>query len=612
MGKGRRKAPNTLVAVQAPTDSVAIHVPGSEVRAGLATMEYLLVATLLVAMGLVRFGSSLGLPFIGDDYVFLDLTRHRGLLEVLMERHTHFGWYRPWSREIHFWVLGQLAGLSVPIYRATNIALWCLAILLYYAIVRRLAGPQRAAVAALGVASLALWGATVLWISGCQDLWMLVFGLGAVLAFMTRKTVVACGLYVLALLSKETAAVIPALLTLQSALYSPAPLRTHAKRLGPFYLLTAFWLVWHPVLLGRVLGPQPAVPELTERPSLIGTLLKNVLALINLDVWPRPVEIALQDVVLTVVACALAIVFVAMVLRKVDGGEVVRGEQDASLRRGWFGAGWAVLGWLPMLSPSVGWHAYYGCLGAMGAWLGITLVPIRNSRIVAAGMVVLTCLGAAHGKTMSWDWGNEWYQRRAGALLRDIQADLMRQHPSLPRHSRVFLSHIPNNIGLVAGSSAALRIWYDDPTLRAGFLSYYRPRHPDEPTGKDYFFRLDTLSGMIEIREPVTDLAQELTWNPAWERDHQDLALVYLGARDFERAAAEFDVIARLPRRVDALVMGAVCHRLAGDSTSAARNVALAAVRLACPRDSIEAWAGNLSRQLPPRLPPPPEGSGFD
>src|SRR5262249_59783431 len=125
------------------------------------------------------------------------------------------------------------------------------------------------------------------------------------------------------------------------------------------------------------------------------------------------------------------------------------------------------------------------CMGALGAWLGISLWLSRSPRIAATALVVLALLRGADAKTLTWDWGDEWYQRRAGNLLAAIRAELLRQRPVLPSHSRLFFGHIPNNIGLVAGESPAVRVWYRDTTLHAGFYSMYRPRTAAETPGPD-------------------------------------------------------------------------------------------------------------------------------
>jgi hypothetical protein len=59
---------------------------------------------------------------------------------------------------------------------------------MYAAIVRRIASRRIATIATLGVASLALWGTPLIWISGGQDLWMLCFSMASMLLFITGRT----------------------------------------------------------------------------------------------------------------------------------------------------------------------------------------------------------------------------------------------------------------------------------------------------------------------------------------------------------------------------------------------------------------------------------------
>src|SRR5207247_5543938 len=115
--------------------------------------------------------------------------------------------YRPWSRELHYWTLQRLAGARETAFHLTSFSLWITALALYYAYARRLSRSV-AAVALLGVAGLAAWGVLVLWIAGAQDLWMLVFALGSLLALASGKRTGSAVLYAAALLSKETAAVV--------------------------------------------------------------------------------------------------------------------------------------------------------------------------------------------------------------------------------------------------------------------------------------------------------------------------------------------------------------------------------------------------------------------
>src|SRR3989442_1202359 len=82
-------------------------------------------------------------------------------------------------------------------------------VLLSFVLVGGLAGRAAAAVATAGVAALAAWGVLLIWAAGSQDLWMLVFGLATMLAFVRSRRGWAVVFQGLALISKETSAVLP-------------------------------------------------------------------------------------------------------------------------------------------------------------------------------------------------------------------------------------------------------------------------------------------------------------------------------------------------------------------------------------------------------------------
>jgi hypothetical protein len=181
-----------------------------------------------------------------------------------------------------------------------------------------------------------------------------------------------------------------------------------------------------------------------------------------------------------------------------------------------------------------------------------------------------------------------------------IQTQLMVRHPTLPAHARVFFGHIPNNIGLVAGSSPALRVWYRDSTLQAGFYSYYRPREATAPPGPDLFFHFDSMTGIHEVLLGQEDAVREVRLQPNWESNHEMLAMTLLRSGDFLRAAEEFEKIAQLPSRSDALMFAAVSREAAGDSVRAQRLMSAAGVRTGASPAAIAAWEQRLRATLPP------------
>ena len=107
-------------------------------QAGLRYAHALALACLL-GFALVVYGPALDLPFLGDDYVFLDKTRFARFTELWSFANTNFGWYRPWSRELHFWVLQRLVGAHELAFRTVSVMLWLWGLLAYMSLVREFA-----------------------------------------------------------------------------------------------------------------------------------------------------------------------------------------------------------------------------------------------------------------------------------------------------------------------------------------------------------------------------------------------------------------------------------------------------------------------------------------
>jgi hypothetical protein len=190
---------------------------------GWLTLAVLAVA--LVLFAIVAYGRNLRLTFVGDDYVFLERVLREPLSAVASRANVDFGWYRPWSRDFHFWVLTRILHLSSLGFRIVAIGLWATALTLYFSISSEIVPQIAATIATFGAATLALWGTPLLWISGSQDLWMLVFALAALKLHARRHSMLAGIAVGLALLSKETAAMIPLLLLAWSLVIErlPAP-----------------------------------------------------------------------------------------------------------------------------------------------------------------------------------------------------------------------------------------------------------------------------------------------------------------------------------------------------------------------------------------------------
>lgn len=541
----------------------------------------------ILCFSAITYGPDIAMPFVGDDYVFLDETRHRAFVELWAFENTAFRWYRPWSREVHFWALQHLVGLAPAGFRVAGLLLWAGAMALYMSLLRRMIPTSAAALAVIGVASLALWGTPLLWISGSQDLWMLVFSLLFLLLTSHRRDFVATAALSLALLSKETAGVLPLLGCAYIRMVQGASWTSAARRSAPAFGVTALWAMLHPALRNRILSPTPSDPESLHRPSHLLIGLKNVLATVNLSMLPKPSEVSAADVMRALIGAAVLCIGAWLVLRE---GESREAERLQPPRNGAvaFLATWSVIGWLPSHIPSIGWHAYYGCLGALGAWGLLALWLSRHRGLGIALLAGLTLLRAADAKTLTWDWGNEWYQRRAGSFLTAVEGRLKALHPTIQPHTRVFFGRLPNNIGLVAGQSAAVRVWYDDPTVTADFVSKYSRR---SRPGVDLFFRFDTLRVLVEVKAGPSDSLEGFSENAEWESDHTKLAVLFLEAGEPARAADEFVKVSRLETAVQSTLYAAVSCKLAGEGSRSDSLLNAFARRAGLARTTVDSLA---------------------
>ncbi|HEY6196736.1 MAG TPA: hypothetical protein VI504_17040 [Candidatus Eisenbacteria bacterium] len=541
----------------------------------------------------------LNISFLGDDYVFLDKTRAARFADLWSFRNTDFGWYRPWSREVHFWFMQRLVGTHEVGFRLASVLLWLCALGAYGAYIRTFASRRTAWIATLGSAALALWVAPLLWISGSQDLWMAALGMLALWLFARGRTVWALLPYALALLSKETAAVLPVIAFGYAWLVMENPPVKAFQRVLPWLLLTVVWLCVHPALIHRLTAPGSTAGE--PHPAAPTLVLHTLLSVVNANWLGQPLDAVAFNPLRTGAATLLLLAGVLLALPAPAAGPSADSTNAEMARCVRFGAWWSVAGWLPLLHPSIGWHPYYGCIGALGAWLVLGGWLARRASLVVPAILALGLLHGVSGAARSWDWGSEWYQRRAGNLLGVIRDQLRQQHPTLPAHSRLFFGSIPNNIGLVAGQSPAVRVWYGDTTLEAGFYSYYAPRSSGRPAGPDLFFLFDSTSGLREVHLGPEDVTRAVREQPDWQTNHESLAMLLLSHGDPLGAAGEFEKLASLPRRSDALMYAAVCREIAGERARADSLYALFGQRTGGTRAQIEEYSARLRASVPGR-----------
>jgi hypothetical protein len=560
-----------------------------------------LPATLLLLLVFLatQYPHAFSLTFVNDDYFLLDGTRFASFSSLWKRHDLIFGWYRPWSRELHYWALQHVFGAWEPPYHVFSFALWLSVMGIYFAWVRRVAGQDAAAIATAGLASLALWGTPLSWVAGAQDLWVLFFALIFLHLLARDRPYWATQPLALALLSKESADVLPALAVAYLVLVERRGTRESVLRTLHLWLLALTWALTHPLLWARFFGPLRTSLETTQRPSPGAIVIKTLLAQVNLDAWPHPDGYTRRALVQGAVGAVLLAVMVWLAATRARRDEAPQRPGRVML----LGLVWALAGWSILLMPSIGWHAYYGVMGSLGAWLVLGTWLSRWPRRAIVVVALLAMLRATQAYTLSWDWGSGWYLHRAADILGAIRQEILRQHPSFPPASRVYFAHIPNNIGLLAGNGPSLRVWYRDSTLRGFYYSQYAPRE-DGLDRRDFFFRFDSTAGMIEVHKGPEDVERAQRDNSAWEHDHEGLADLFLWAWDLPAAAAEYGKLGSLPWGTPELIRAGVCYRLMRDTVRAESCCAIVAGRMGysldAVRDSTNWLAGQIVRQLRP------------
>ncbi len=540
--------------------------------------------TLIAAAGLLLWGDALGLPFLYDDWTILARVQFARFWDLLSTHDLPWGWYRPWSRELHFWALLWTAGETPLAFHLANLALWIAVLWLYLLLARRAAGDAAAATATAGVATLSMWSGAMMWGAGAQELWMLLFALLFLHAFARDSRWAALALAG-ALLSKETAAVLPLIAVAWAFAIDRETWLGALRRLAPSLGVTGLWAALHPTFLPRLLKLSSAgdVAQV-ERMAPLDKLAGALLSLVNLHPFPAPDGAAWGLMVAPLFAVAVLITLVTIGTNAESApapSHEVEPSRGSGIR---FGLAWAAFGAAPFLVPSVDWQPYYGLLAASGVWLALGAV-LASSRAALAVIAVVGALGAFQHATPSDGYTAPYAMRRAAEMGGRLRAELLRVRPDVPPRSRLWFAYVPTGIGLGHDwFSRAFEVWYRDSTVRGAFYSAYWPRDARGGTGTvsggavqqalfhDYFFRYDSLArGWIEVSPGEPDSTARAD-NVRWREDHRELASLFARAEEWQRAAAEYErLFAAYPESVSFAMDAAVSYEVAGDSASAAR-----------------------------------------
>ena len=425
------------------------------------------------------------------------------------------------------------------------------------------------------------------------------------MAWRSERVGLAALAYALALASKETAAPVLLLFIALDRWVTRRPWQETLMRLLPALGVAVLWMFAHPLLLGRLWTPAPV--SVLPSPAGIAPWLaiwKSGLAAFSLDVWPQPDGGWLAVWWDGLRGALLLIIFVELLARPDARPSDMLGGTRAARLRGTlpFALAWWACGTLPALLPGLGWHAYYAQFAALGVWLAVGRVLARQTAMAMGVLGVIGFLGAGRSATSSLDWGEAMYQRRAGAFVSQIKERLLGAYPRMEPHARMWFVRLPNNVGFLAGDGPAVRVWYRDPTLQAGYYSAYAPRAANEPAGPDHFFRVDEGGQFLEVkRGDTTDVIVRtipadvagMKGNPRWQTDHLSLASALVTGKDWRGAAAEYRRLAiAFPDSSGYAFDAATAYMQAGDSAAGYEWLREAARRPGASPELVDAMKG--------------------
>ena len=478
---------------------------------------------LIVAGALWLYRGALGSGFFADDYLFLDQVRGHSLLAALRLPDPLSNFYRPVSRQLYFWVVAGLTHESPGAFHVGNLFLLLVAIVLLFAIARRLAG-DRAGLVAAGLLALHYTAdVPVRWACGSQELLAVVGAMGALLLHLSGRRVWAGVAMLLAALSKEVILLMP-LIAVVADRRPGERWAAAARRAWPLGAAVAAWaLVWLLMPHTRVAQGTEVEFDFVNSPLAAFAHLPRVLLGFE---WRQGEFGRLPNVLPPLIPLAAVLVAIAWTwgwsatgaASVLPGGagdaarfaaEAGRGRRrdrrswaprragaaDATEARpgrpGWrvphavlVGLVWAGVATLPVAAVAILWSAYYYLFAICGLALAIGALLAR--RHVAWTLVVLVVLawGSASARSLGEfavardPWTpqshiNRHYIERSNRIVARYLGSLRRAYPRFERGSTLFFGGLMANVAFQRADGPLIRWAYRDSSLHAYYLNMF-------------------------------------------------------------------------------------------------------------------------------------------
>lgn len=578
-----------------------------------------LPALLFAAGATALYAGALGTGFLNDDFLFLEDAR-RGFGSPLAGGLANY--FRPLSRQLWFGSLAAIAGPNALAFHVANFALFLGAAALLRDLLRAFAPPRGAWLALAAFAVLPFQRVNLTWVSCCQDLLALLGTLGALALFRRGRDRLALLAWLGAVLSKESALPLPALLFVWSWRIDGAPARTALRRVAPFALPALVWLAGEVAL--RAAAPAPATLRFgpLEFVAAWAHLVQSVTGFDN----PHGLAEAFWRVAPTAGLLGALAAFVALAWFVTGSAGNPGPAPPAAPRATEFGLAWLALFALPVGPVVHGWSAYFYTTAAVGAAVLLAPHAARLPRAAAAGTIAIAlwwhaaasavpAFAVVEAPWIATSHLTAHYFERGAALSARLRAALHRVAPAPAAGTRFFFATLPPYAGFQMGNGAAIRAAYRDPSLESHFYSAFSDSTAgDAPCvflfwngadfdrlygdGRDPFFQVGT--DLLLLGRPAGAahaFARGLAANELRE-DHlywSGWALLWSGRRAAaERAWAAFGAQDDTTM-YRAWLRAAVTALADGDSTTARRHL-FAALRAGIGRPEVHVALADLLR----------------
>lgn len=215
---------------------------------------------LIIIFSLLIFSPSVGNFFFGDDWFHLSITQIHSIREFFnffsfAQTAQSSPVYRPLSIQVFFSIFQSLFGVNALPYHLFSLSLFAAILFLVYNLAKKILHSESQALITLFLYGVSATNFSRLYyISMNQELLMMLFVLLSIFFYLKenslKNTFLSCLFFVLAVLSKETAIVLPVILVALDFLSG----KINLKKLFPFAILLLPYLYLRIFLLGVVSG----------------------------------------------------------------------------------------------------------------------------------------------------------------------------------------------------------------------------------------------------------------------------------------------------------------------------------------------------------------------